>query len=189
MMAVQVSDLIKELLISLGEDPQREGLARTPQRVEASMQFLTKGYREDLQQIINNAIFTQECNEMVVCRNIEFYSLCEHHLLPFYGTCHVAYLPKDKIIGLSKIPRIVDMYARRLQVQERLTFQIAQTIQDILQPYGAAVIMEAKHLCMIMRGVEKQNSIVTSSTMLGDFKTERATRAELLSLINSENKV
>lgn len=145
-MAVRMDNLIKELLIALGEDPRREGLARTPQRVAASLRFLTKGYQDNLQQIINNAIFTQECNEMVVCRNIEFYSLCEHHLLPFYGKCHVAYLPNAKIIGLSKIPRIVDMHARRLQVQERLTFQIAQTVQEILDPYGVAVIMEAKHL-------------------------------------------
>jgi len=188
-MAAKISDLVKELLNAVGEDPGREGLLRTPQRVETSMKFLTRGYHEELGQIINNAVFQQECNEMVVCRNIEFYSLCEHHLLPFYGKCHVAYLPNARIIGLSKIPRIVDMYARRLQVQERLTNQIATSIQEVLNPYGVAVIMEAKHLCMLMRGVEKQNSTVTSSTLLGDFKTERATRMEFLSLINSETKV
>jgi GTP cyclohydrolase IA len=188
-MTAKISDLVHDLLLSIGEDPQREGLQRTPTRVEASLKFLTKGYHEDIQQIINNAVFQQECNEMVVCRNVEFYSLCEHHLLPFYGICHVAYLPKDKIIGLSKIPRIVDMFARRLQVQERLTYQIAQVIEEILKPHGVAVIMEAKHLCMIMRGVEKQNSIVTSSAVLGDFKKERATRMELLNLIHSKTDV
>ncbi len=182
-MSLQIEDAVTTILKEIGEDPQREGLLKTPSRVSKAYDFLTKGYREDAQKIINNAIFHEECNEMVVVRNIEFYSLCEHHMLPFYGRCHVAYLPKGKIIGLSKIPRLVDVFARRLQVQERLTNQIALTLEQILQPYGVAVIMEGKHLCMMMRGVEKQNSFVTSSAMLGDFKNERATRMELLNLI------
>lgn len=179
-------DAVTAILAAVGENPQREGLLRTPERVEKSFEFLTKGYTADLQKIVNGAIFHEDCNEMVVVRNIEFYSLCEHHLLPFYGKAHVAYLPKGKIIGLSKIPRIVDMFARRLQVQERLTNQIADTIQKILNPHGVAVVMEGKHLCMMMRGVEKQNSFVTSSAMLGAFKTERATRMELMNLMQTQ---
>jgi GTP cyclohydrolase IA len=181
----EIRGLVQQLLSRLGENPDREGLARTPQRVESALRYLTRGYSQDLAELINNAIFNEPCDEMVLVRNIEFYSLCEHHLLPFYGRCHVAYLPKGKIIGLSKIPRIVDMFARRLQVQERLTNQIATTLQEVLQPFGVAVVMEAKHLCMMMRGVEKQNSCVTSSAMVGAFKTERATRMEFLNLIQS----
>ncbi|MBN1560641.1 GTP cyclohydrolase I FolE [candidate division KSB1 bacterium] len=184
-MSEQIEAAVTTILSAVGEDPQREGLLRTPHRVAKAYEFLTKGYRTDLETIVNNAIFHEECNEMVVIRNIEFYSLCEHHMLPFYGKAHVAYLPKGRIIGLSKVPRIVDMYARRLQVQERLTNQIANTIDEILKPYGVAVVMEGKHLCMMMRGVEKQNSFVTSSAMLGTFKDERATRMEFLNLIQT----
>jgi len=185
-MSDTIQELVKKELALIGEDPDREGLLKTPERVEKAMQFLTKGYKADIDKVLNNAIFHEECEEMVIVRNIEFYSLCEHHLLPFYGKCHVAYLPKGKIIGLSKIPRIVDVFARRLQVQERMTRQIANVLQDILQPYGVAVVCEGKHLCMMMRGVEKQNSYVTSSAMLGTFKEERATRMELLSLLQTE---
>ena len=177
----QVASILKEI----GEDPQREGLLKTPERVAKAYDFLTKGYHANVEDIVNDAIFHEDCNEMVVVRNIEFYSLCEHHMLPFYGKCHVAYLPKGKVIGLSKVPRIVDMFARRLQVQERLTNQIANTVQEVLQPHGVAVVMEGKHLCMMMRGVEKQNSFVTSSAMLGGFKSERATRMEFLNLIQT----
>jgi GTP cyclohydrolase I len=185
-MPEMIRDHIKALLQLLGEDPTREGLVKTPMRVEEAYKYLTIGYNADLDKILNDAIFTEECEEMVLVRNIEFYSLCEHHLLPFFGKCHVAYLPKGKIIGLSKIPRIVDMFARRLQVQERLTSQIAATIDEILKPHGVAVIMEGKHLCMMMRGVEKQNSFVTTSSMRGSFKAERATRMELLSLLQDQ---
>ena len=181
-----IKDLVKEELALIGEDPNREGLLRTPERVEKAMQFLTNGYRADFDKLLNNAIFHEDCNEMVIVRNIEFYSMCEHHLLPFYGKCHVAYLPKGKIIGLSKIPRIVDAFARRLQVQERLTNEIAKMLDKILEPHGVAVVCEGKHLCMMMRGVEKQNSFVTSSAMLGDFKRERATRMEFLNLIQNQ---
>ncbi len=184
-MKKSIQPLITELLQNLGEDPQREGLVQTPRRVESAYHFLTRGYHQDIREILNDAIFTEACEEMVLVRNIEFYSLCEHHMLPFFGRAHVAYLPKGKIIGLSKIPRIVDMYARRLQVQERLTNQIAVTLQETLNPYGVAVVLEGKHLCMMMRGVEKQNSFVTSSAMLGEFKNDRATRMEFLNLIKS----
>jgi GTP cyclohydrolase IA len=185
-MSEAIEKAVTTILTEVGEDPKREGLVRTPNRVARAYEFLTKGYKVDIETLVNNAIFHEECDEMVVVRNIEFYSLCEHHMLPFYGKCHVAYLPKGKIIGLSKVPRIVDAFARRLQVQERLTNQIADTLQALLQPHGVAVIMEGKHLCMMMRGVEKQNSFVTSSAMLGDFKTERATRMELLNLIQTQ---
>jgi GTP cyclohydrolase I len=182
----KIEGAVTTILESVGEDPNREGLLRTPHRVAKAYEFLTKGYRADLEELVNNAIFNEECNEMVVVRDIEFYSMCEHHMLPFYGKAHVAYLPKGKIIGLSKVPRIVDMFARRLQVQERLTNQIAETIRDILNPHGVAVVMEGKHLCMMMRGVEKQNSYVTSSAMLGEFKSERATRMEFLNLLQKQ---
>lgn len=185
-MSDTIQELVKKELALIGEDPEREGLLKTPERVEKAIKFLTKGYTADIDEVLNNAIFHEECEEMVIVRNIEFYSMCEHHMLPFYGKCHVAYLPKGKIIGLSKIPRIVDVFARRLQVQERMTRQIANVLQDILQPYGVAVVCEGKHLCMMMRGVEKQNSYVTSSAMLGTFKEERATRMELLSLLQTE---
>jgi len=185
-MAESIKESVKNILEFIGEDPNREGLLRTPQRVENVFKFLTTGYDADVKKIVNGAIFHEESDGIVLARDIEFYSLCEHHMLPFYGKCHVGYLPKGKIIGLSKIPRIVDVFSRRLQVQERMTNQIANTIQEILDPYGVAVIMEGTHLCMRMRGVEKQNSIVTSSAMLGAFRNVRATRMELLNLINAE---
>jgi len=185
-MSNTISDSIKNILELIGEDPNREGLFKTPTRVEKAYHYLTRGYKIDINKVLNDALFTEECEEMVLVRNIEFYSLCEHHMLPFYGKCHVAYLPKGKIIGLSKIPRIVDVFARRLQVQERMTRQIAETLDNLLKPYGVAVIAESKHLCMMMRGVEKQSSFVTSSTMMGAFREERATRMELLSLLQTK---
>lgn len=178
-----IQPLVTDLIKALGEDPEREGLIRTPERVERAMRFLTKGYRMDIDKLLNDAVFYEDCNEMVIVRNIEYYSMCEHHMLPFFGKCHVAYLPKGKIIGLSKIPRIVDVFARRLQVQERMTRQIAECIDEVLEPYGVAVVMDGKHLCMMMRGVEKQNSFMTSSAMLGAFKDDRRTRVEFLNLI------
>lgn len=180
--------LIREFLSGLGEDPEREGLKKTPQRVTKMYEFLTKGYREDVKKVVNGAVFKEEYSEMVTVRDIDFFSLCEHHLIPFYGKVHVAYLPDGKIIGLSKIPRIVEVYARRLQVQERLTQQIAQTLYDYLNPQGVAVVIEARHLCMIMRGVEKQNSVAVTSAMLGVFRDDVKTRQEFLTLINRELK-
>ena len=174
---------IVNILKYIGEDPEREGLLKTPQRVENAYKYLTQGYSADITTIVNGAIFHEESEGMIVAKDIEFYSMCEHHMLPFYGKAHVAYLPNGKVIGLSKMPRIVDVFARRLQLQERLTQQVASTLEEILEPHGVAVIMEATHLCMRMRGVEKQNSIVTSSAMLGKFKTDRATRMELLNLL------
>jgi GTP cyclohydrolase I len=178
-----MQDMIKRLLAELGEDPEREGLRDTPRRVEQSLRFLTNGYRVNLDDVINNALFTVEYSEMVIVRDIDFYSLCEHHLLPFFGKCHVAYLPNTRVIGLSKIPRIVDMFARRLQVQERLTSQIADAIRERTAPLGVAVVMEATHLCMAMRGVERQNSVTTTSSMLGVFREDARTRMEFLELI------
>jgi GTP cyclohydrolase I len=175
---------VRELLRLLGEDPQREGLLKTPSRVEKSLLFLTNGYRRDVAEIVNGAIFEEPTDEMVVVKNIDLYSLCEHHLLPFYGKAHVAYLPKGRIIGLSKIPRIVDAFARRLQVQERLTTQIAECLSEHLRPRGVAVVIEAYHLCMAMRGVEKQNAFATTSAMLGAFRDDRGTRAEFLEFLN-----
>src|SRR6187397_2754936 len=175
--------LIRSLLEQLGEDPSREGLLKTPERVEKSMQFLTSGYAADIDDILNGALFTVDYSEMVIVKDIDFYSLCEHHLLPFFGTCHVAYLPRTKVIGLSKIPRIVDAFSRRLQVQERLTNQIASTIQDAIDPLGVAVVMEGTHLCMAMRGVEKQQSAAVTSAMLGTFREDARTRSEFLTLI------
>jgi len=177
-------DTIHRLLEEMGEDPTREGLLKTPERVAKAYEFLTKGYGEDPIAIINDALFTEENQEMVVVRDIDFYSLCEHHLLPFFGKCHVAYIPNHKIIGLSKLARLVEVYARRLQVQERLTKQIADTIQEVLDPLGVAVVMEAAHLCMQMRGVEKQNSVAVTSHMLGSFRDHAETRAEFLNLIH-----
>jgi len=171
------------LLEEIGEDIGREGLRETPRRVEQSLRFLTSGYQADLDAIINNALFTVEYNEMVIVRDLDFYSLCEHHLLPFFGRCHIAYIPDGKVIGLSKIPRLVDVFARRLQVQERLTSQIAETIRARVKPLGVAVVMEATHLCMAMRGVEKQNSVTTTSAMLGVFREDARTRHEFLELI------
>jgi GTP cyclohydrolase I len=178
-----MQDNIRQLLAELGEDPSREGLLDTPKRVEKSLRFLTGGYAADVDAIVNNALFTVDYNEMVIVKDIDFYSLCEHHLLPFFGKCHVAYIPNGKVIGLSKIPRIVDVFARRLQVQERLTNQIAATISEKIQPLGVAVVTEAAHLCMSMRGVEKQNSVATASAMLGAFRNDARTRSEFLELI------
>ena len=175
---------IKDILVKLGENPDREGLARTPQRVDQALKFLTSGYRVDLRKLINGALYEVKYDEMVVVRDIEFFSLCEHHLLPFFGKMHVAYLPHNKVIGLSKIPRIVDAFARRLQIQERLTQQVAQTIQEAIEPVGVGVICEARHFCMMMRGVEKQHSGAMTSAMLGAFRDKKKTRDEFLSLVN-----
>ena len=176
-------DLIRTLLSDLGEDPDREGLLDTPRRVECSLRFLTSGYQADVDKVLNNALFTVDYSEMVIVKDIDFYSLCEHHLLPFFGKVHVAYIPDGKVIGLSKIPRLVDVFSRRLQVQERLTSQIADTIEEKIHPLGVAVVVEANHLCMSMRGVEKQNSFATTSAMLGAFRNSARTRSEFLELI------
>jgi len=178
-----MQDLVRQMLAGLGEDPDREGLLSTPRRVEKSLKFLTSGYAVNIDTLINQALFTVDYSEMVIVKDIDFYSLCEHHLLPFFGTCHVAYLPRTKVIGLSKIPRIVDAFSRRLQVQERLTNQIASTIQDAIDPLGVAVVMEGTHLCMAMRGVEKQKSAAVTSAMLGTFREDARTRTEFLTLI------
>jgi len=178
-----MQDLIRRLLAELGEDPTREGLQDTPKRVEQAFRFLTSGYDADVDQVLNNALFTVDYSEMVIVKDVDFYSLCEHHLLPFFGKCHVAYIPSDRVIGLSKIPRLIDVFARRLQVQERLTNQIAETIQNKIAPLGVAVVMEATHLCMSMRGVEKQNSLAVTSAMIGAFRTNARTRMEFLELI------
>lgn len=174
---------MKEVLRALGEDPSREGLRSTPMRAEKALRFLTSGYTSDIGKIVNGAIFTEKCDEMVVVKDIEFFSMCEHHMLPFHGKAHVAYIPKNKIIGLSKIPRLVDVFARRLQVQERMTQQIAECIQEVLDPVGVGVITEARHFCMMMRGVEKQHSSTVSSAMLGAFRQRKDTRDEFLSLV------
>ena len=178
--------LIHDLLSALGEDPTREGLQKTPERVARMYEFLTKGYHEDIKKVMNGAIFNEQYSEMVIVRDIDFFSLCEHHLIPFYGKVHVAYIPDGRIIGLSKIPRITEVFARRLQVQERLTQQIAQTLYDHLKPQGVGVVVEARHLCMMMRGVEKQNSVATTSSMLGVFRDDEKTRSEFLTLIDRE---
>jgi GTP cyclohydrolase I len=179
----QMQDLIRALLGELGEDPDREGLLNTPKRVEKALAFLTSGYHADIDQILNGALFTVDYSEMVIVKDIDFYSLCEHHLLPFFGKCHVAYIPSNRVIGLSKIPRLVDVFSRRLQVQERLTGQIAETICEKISPLGVAVVMEATHLCMSMRGVEKQNSCAVTSAMLGAFRDTARTRMEFLELL------
>jgi len=184
----EIRELIERFLLLLGEDPTRPGLKETPQRVEKAFRYLTRGYRQDIEKALNGALFPSEYNEMVIVKDIDFYSLCEHHLLPFFGKCHIAYLPNKKVIGLSKIPRLVDVFSRRLQVQEHLTCQIAETIQEKIDPFGVAVVMEANHLCMMMRGVEKQNALAVTSAMLGIFKTEYKTRAEFLDLIHRERK-
>src|SRR6476660_2378355 len=181
--------LIRQLLSELGEDPDREGLVNTPKRVEKALKFLTSGYDADIDQILNNALFTVDYSEMVIVKDIDFYSLCEHHLLPFFGKCHVAYIPSTKVIGLSKIPRLVDVFSRRLQVQERLTSEIANTIRDKIAPLGVAVVVEATHLCMSMRGVEKQNSFAVTSAMLGAFHDSARTRMEFLELIKLRGAV
>ncbi len=177
-----MENLIRELLENIGEDPNREGLLKTPSRVSKSLKFLTKGYNESVEEVLNGAVFTEKFDEMIIIKDIDLYSLCEHHLLPFFGKCHVAYIPNEKIIGLSKIPRIVEIYARRLQVQERLTTQIAEAIQSAIDPLGVAVTIEAIHLCTVMRGVEKQNAKAVTNSMLGNFKTDPKTRMEVTSL-------
>jgi GTP cyclohydrolase IA len=181
-----VEDAVREILSTIGEDPQREGLVRTPRRVAEELEFLTSGYRQNIQTVLNGAIFTEKYSEMVIVKDIDFFSLCEHHLLPFYGKAHVAYIPNGKILGLSKLPRIVEVFSRRLQVQERLTRQIADTLFEVLEPDGVAVVIEARHLCMLMRGVEKQNSVATTSAMLGSFREDDRTRNEFLNLISSK---
>jgi len=178
-----ITKIIRELLLSIGEDPSRQGLLKTPSRMEASYRYLTSGYEKDAKAVVNAALFDEEYDEMVVLKDIDLYSLCEHHLLPFYGKCHVAYIPNGRIIGLSKVPRIVDIFARRLQVQERLTHQIANCLKDALNPHGVAVVIEALHLCMAMRGVEKQNATCITSAMLGVFRSDRSTRMEFMNLI------
>jgi GTP cyclohydrolase I len=180
-----IARLIEQLLKELGEDARREGLERTPERVEAALRYLTSGYDKDVKDVLNEALFVEEYDEMVVVKDIDFFSLCEHHLIPFFGKAHIAYMPRKKIVGLSKIPRLVEMYSRRLQVQERLTTQIATTLNEALHPRGVAVVMEAIHLCMLMRGVEKQNSKAVTSAMLGAFRDRPETRAEFMELIKS----
>ena len=184
-----MEDLIRRLLTELGEDPGREGLVRTPLRVAKAMKFLTSGYGANIDAIVNDALFTVDYSEMVIVKDIDFYSLCEHHMLPFFGKCHVAYIPRRQVIGLSKIPRLVDVFARRLQIQERLTNQIAQTILDKIDPLGVAVVCEGTHLCMSMRGVEKQNSFAVTSAMLGIFRDNARTRSEFLELIKRRSDV
>src|ERR1041384_4686768 len=178
-----MQDIIRQLLADLGEDPTREGLLNTPKRVEKAMRFLTSGYSADIDEVLNDALFTVDYNEMVIVKDIDFYSLCEHHLLPFFGKCHVAYIPRRRVIGLSKIPRLVDVFARRLQIQERMTNQIAETIREKIDPLGVEVVCEGTHLCMSMRGVEKQNSFAITSAMLGAFRDNARTRSEFLELI------
>ena len=188
-MPTPISAHIRKVLTGLGEDPNREGLLKTPLRVEKALKDLTSGYAQDPVKILNEALFTVATDEMVIVKDIELYSLCEHHLLPFFGKAHVAYLPDDRVVGLSKLPRLVDMFARRLQVQERLTNQIAHTIQDVIKPRGVGVVIEARHFCMMMRGVGKQSSIAVSSCMLGEFRSNRATRDEFLSLVRSRTNL
>jgi GTP cyclohydrolase I len=180
-------NLVREILVRLGEDPTREGLLRTPERVHHAFQFLTKGYQQDPDTMLKNALFTVSYDEMVIVKDVEVFSLCEHHMLPFFGKVHVAYIPNGKVIGLSKIPRLIEIFSRRLQIQERLTTQIAETIQKAIQPQGVGVVIEARHLCMMMRGVEKQHSSAVTSSMLGCFRDEQETRTEFLSLINHRN--
>ena len=179
-----LEQITRKLLKEIGENPDREGLVRTPSRVAKSWEFFSRGYNQNLEDIINNAIFKEDVKDMVIVRDIEFFSLCEHHLLPFFGKAHVGYIPNGKVVGLSKIPRIIDMFSRRLQVQERLTHQVAEVLQDVLNPIGVAVVMEGRHMCMQMRGVEKQNSFASTSAMLGQFRKSSETRSEFLSIIN-----
>lgn len=181
----KLQESVNTILEEIGENPDREGLLKTPLRVAKSYKFLTKGYNEDVNKILNGAVFNEHYDEMVIVKDIDFFSLCEHHMLPFYGKCHIAYIPNGKIVGLSKIPRIVEMYARRLQVQERMTREIGDLLYKVLSPKGVGVVSEARHLCMMMRGVEKQNSVATASAMLGIFKTDEKTRSEFLKLIRS----
>lgn len=178
-----MNDLYKDLLTRIGEDPDREGLLDTPERAAKAMEFLTQGYRKNLEDVINDAVFTVDDNHMIIVRDIELYSLCEHHMLPFFGKCHIGYIPEGKVLGVSKLARIVDLFARRLQIQERLTNQVASSIMDTIAPEGVGVVIEAQHLCMMMRGVEKQNSCMVTSAMLGSFRREPSTRNEFLKLI------
>ena len=180
----QIKKLTRSLLEEIGENPKREGLIKTPSRVAKAWEFFSQGYNINVQDIVNGAIFEEDCSEMVVVRDIEFFSMCEHHMIPFFGRCHVGYLPNKRVIGLSKIPRIVDVFSQRLQIQERLTSQIAETLMDILNPIGVGVIMEGRHLCMQMRGVQKQNSFASTSSMVGQFRDSAETRNEFLSIIN-----
>ena len=182
----KVEKLIHELLLELGEDPQREGLIKTPKRVARSWEYITKGYTQDVKDVINAAVFHEDARGMVIVRDIEFYSMCEHHLLPFFGVAHIGYIPDKKLLGLSKLPRIVDIFARRLQLQERLTQQIADTLFEILEPKGLGVVMEARHMCMQMRGVEKSQSLTTTSAVLGEFHEDAETREEFLKMISKE---
>jgi GTP cyclohydrolase I len=184
-----MQDLVRRLLEELGEDPNREGLLRTPRRVEKALRFLTSGYSANIDEVLNDALFTVDYSEMVIVKDIDFYSLCEHHLLPFFGKCHIAYIPTNRVIGLSKIPRLVDVFSRRLQIQERLTNEIADTIREKIAPLGVAVVIEATHLCMSMRGVEKQNSFAVTSAMLGAFRSNARTRMEFLELIKLRSAV
>jgi GTP cyclohydrolase I len=183
-----MQELITRQLALMGEDPNREGLLKTPERVEKALQFFTQGYQQDLKEILNEALFSIDYEEMLIVKDIDFFSLCEHHLLPFFGKCHIAYIPRNKVIGLSKLPRIVEVFSRRLQVQERLTKQIAEAIQETVSPLGVGVVMKAQHLCMMMRGVEKQNTLAVSSTMIGAFREDSKTREEFLNLINSSHR-
>tara|TARA_B100000029_G_scaffold494686_1_gene558761 strand:+ start:1135 stop:1698 length:564 start_codon:yes stop_codon:yes gene_type:complete len=182
----KLEKLTRELILEIGEDPNREGLTKTPLRVAKAWEFFSKGYRQNIDEIINDAIFEEDSKDLVIIRDIEFFSLCEHHLLPFFGRAHVGYMPNGKVLGLSKIPRLVDMFSRRLQVQERLTNQIANSIQSVLNPKGVAVLMEGRHMCMQMRGVEKQNSLASTSCMIGKLRESNATRSEFLSIINRD---
>lgn len=181
------AELVREIIARVGEDPSREGLERTPERVEKAYQFLTRGYNEDAEQLLNSALFTVNYDEMVIVKDIEMFSLCEHHMLPFFGKVHIAYIPNGKVIGLSKLPRLVDIYARRLQVQERMTTEIAETLMKVIQPQGVGVVVEARHLCMMMRGVEKQHSATVTSAMFGCFRNEKETREEFLSLVRTKS--
>jgi len=181
--ASKIKDLVTRMLTMMGENPGRNGLLKTPERVESMLRFMTQGYQQDVDELLNGALFPIDYDEMVIVKDIDFFSLCEHHLLPFFGRCHVGYLPNKQVVGLSKIPRIVDVYSRRLQVQERLTVQIAETLQSKLNAHGVGVVMEARHLCMMMRGVEKQNTVAVTSEMLGVFRSQQQTRDEFLKLI------
>ncbi|MEO5802386.1 MAG: GTP cyclohydrolase I FolE [Verrucomicrobiota bacterium] len=185
----ELARLVERQIALLGEDPKRDGLKRTPTRVAEALEFLTRGYKSDPKKVLNDALFDVESDEMVIVKDIDFYSLCEHHMLPFFGKCHIAYLPTGKVIGLSKLPRLVDVFARRLQVQERMTHEIAKTIQDLVKADGVGVVIEAQHLCMMMRGVEKQNSYAITSAMLGHFRDDARTRAEFLQLIGNRRSV
>jgi GTP cyclohydrolase I len=178
-------ELVREMIVRLGENPEREGLSRTPERVHHALEHLTRGYKEDPDAMLKNALFTVTYDEMVIVKDVEMFSLCEHHMLPFFGKVHVAYIPNGKVMGLSKIPRLIEIFSRRLQIQERLTTQIAETIQSVIEPQGVGVVIEARHLCMMMRGVEKQHSATVTSSMLGCFRDEQETRTEFLSLIRN----